>query len=182
MMTITPSMLSRVSSTILRSSRLLCTSPCMMVKDIKHTEDGNKIVVEGVHLSQPNASKTALTTTGCNSGQANCHPFCRSPIVGQVKHTDVLILDQFVDSKGQMYSQEELEICSRQWSRVWKLVQMCQRAGLMPGKEFYCKEIRQTKWGSQNSYWDEDTIDIQHQKNKINKKIREFTTGEFKNY
>ena len=83
-----------------------------MVKDIKHTEDGNKIVVEGVHLSQPNASKTTLTTTGCNSGQANCHPFCRSPIVGQVKHTDVLILDQFVDSKGQMYSQEELEICS----------------------------------------------------------------------
>ena len=48
--------------------------------------------------------------------------------MGQVKHMDVLILDQFV------YSQEELELYLRQWSRVWKLVQMCQRAGLMPGK------------------------------------------------
>ena len=29
----------------------------------------------------------------------------------EVKHTDVLILNQFVDSKGEMYSQEDLGIC-----------------------------------------------------------------------
>ena len=44
---------------------------------------------------------------------------------------------------------------------------MCQRAGLMPGKEFYCEEYRQTKWGSQNCYWDEQTIDVQWNNNKL---------------
>ena len=29
-----------------------------------------------------------------------------------MKHTDVLILDQFVDSKGEMISREDLGICS----------------------------------------------------------------------
>ena len=52
----------------------------------------------------------------------------------------------------------------------------------MPGKEFYCKEIRETKWGSQNSYWDEDTIDIQYHANMKKRKVKEFTTGMFKEY
>jgi len=110
MMSLAPNMLPRFSSIVLRSARLLSTSPNMLIKDIKHTEEGNKIVVEGIKVSETSAN-TALTASGCGSGQANCHPFCNSPIVGQVKHTDVLILDQFVDSKGQMYSQEDLEIC-----------------------------------------------------------------------
>ena len=70
----------------------------------------------------------------------------------------------------------------RQWTRLYKLVQMSQRAGLMPGKEFYCKEIRETKWGSQNSYWDEKTIDIQHNANMKRRKLKEFTSGMFNNY
>jgi len=152
----------------------------MMVKKIEHTEEGNKIVVEGIQIQDKNTN--TLVAPGCKSGQTTCHPFCRSPIVSKVKHTDVLILDQFVDSKGQMYSQEELQICGRQWTRLYKLVQMSQRAGLMPGKEFYCKEIRETKWGSQNSYWDEDTIDIQYHANMKKRKVKEFTTGMFKEY
>ena len=68
----------------------------------------------------------------------------------------------------------------RQWTRLYKLVQMCQRAGLMPGKEFYCQEIRKTKWGSQNCYWDEKTIDIQWNMNRKNAQIKEFKNGNFK--
>ena len=52
----------------------------------------------------------------------------------------------------------------------------------MPGKEFYCEEYRQTKWGSQNCYWDEDTIDVQWDNNKLRQKRREFTSGNFKKY
>ena len=59
---------------------------------------------------------------------------------------------------------------------------MCQRAGLMPGKEFYCADYRQTKWGAQNCYWDEKTIDIQFNHNQRKIKRREFTTGQFKYY
>ena len=59
---------------------------------------------------------------------------------------------------------------------------MCQRAGLMPGKEFYCEEYRQTKWGRQNCYWDENTIDVQWNNNKLRQKRKEFYTGNFKKY
>ena len=52
----------------------------------------------------------------------------------------------------------------------------------MPGKEFYCGEYRQTKWGSQNCYWDEATIDVQWDNNKLRQKRREFTSGNFKKY
>ena len=65
---------------------------------------------------------------------------------------------------------------------MFKLVQMCQRAGLMPGKEFYCSDYRKTKWGSQNCYWDEKTIDIQWDENKLRQKKEEFLTGNFRHY
>eukprot|EP00092_Neocalanus_flemingeri_P067770 GFUD01082762.1.p1 GENE.GFUD01082762.1~~GFUD01082762.1.p1 ORF type:complete len:186 (+),score=56.00 GFUD01082762.1:48-605(+) len=177
------SLMARMSSTALRTSmlstRLFSVGPCLRVKEIVHTESGTKIVVEGV---TPPSVTTSVPATTCREGQTSCHPFCRSPIVAQVKHTDVLILDQFVDSRGQIYSQEELGICSRQWTRLYKLVQMCQRAGLMPGKDFYCQDVRKTKWGSQNCYWDEDTIDTQWNLNRRKKKIQEFTSGKFKQF
>ena len=102
--------------------------------------------------------------------------------MSEVKHTDVLILDQFTDSRGCLYPQEELQICQRQWVRILKLLKMAQRAGLMPGKDFYCEEWKETKWGGRNTYWDEKTIDIQWQKNARMRKKEEFTTGQFKDY
>ena len=80
-------------------------------KQIRHTETDNKILVEGI-LDKPQAN-TAEQNSGakCGVGSHSCHPFCKSPIVNQVKHTDVLILNQFVDSRGEMYSQEDLGIC-----------------------------------------------------------------------
>ena len=52
----------------------------------------------------------------------------------------------------------------------------------MPGKEFYCSDYRKTKWGAQNCYWDENTIDVQWNWNKNKMKYREFKTGNFKHY
>ena len=82
-------------------------------KQIKHTETDNKILVEGI-LDKPQANVTeqkSVAKCGGGGGAHSCHPFCKSPIVKEVKHTDVLILNQFVDSKGEMYSQEDLGIC-----------------------------------------------------------------------
>ena len=80
-------------------------------KQIKHTETDNKILVEGI-LDKPQANVTEQKSAAkCGVGSHSCHPFCKSPIVKEVKHTDVLILNQFVDSKGEMYSQEDLGIC-----------------------------------------------------------------------
>ena len=80
-------------------------------KQIRHTETDNKILVEGI-LDKPQANTTEQNSGAkCGVGSHSCHPFCKSPIVNQVKHTDVLILNQFVDSRGEMYSQEDLGIC-----------------------------------------------------------------------
>ena len=80
-------------------------------KQIRHTETENKILVEGI-LDKPQANTTEQNSGAkCGVGSHSCHPFCKSPIVNQVKHTDVLILNQFVDSRGEMYSQEDLGIC-----------------------------------------------------------------------
>merc|ERR1712013_972948 len=162
---------------------------------IHHKEEGKKIVVQGVSVASPNTAN--VVTEGCREGRQHCHPFCRSPVVGQVcvshvfpaihslsevKHGDVLLIDQFLTSTGEMYSQDELGICKRQWVRLKKLAEMAQRAGLMPGKDFYAADIRKTSWGSKNCYWDEKSIDIQWNSNEKAAKRREFRTGFFKKY
>jgi len=150
-------------------------SAILNLKDIEHREEDNKIIVEGKILDSPRKDKLLKCEQG--GGKAACHPFCQSSIAGKVKHTDVLILDQFLDSRGAIHSQENLGICRRQWTRLRKMVEMAQRAGLMPGKEFYASHVRSTKWGSQNCYWDEKTIDIQWNRNSERGETKTFTKG-----
>lgn len=121
------------------AGRALSTSIVPRYKEIQHREEGKRVVVEAVQVPAPPTER--VVTEGCREGRAHCHPFCRSPVVGQVKHTDVLILQQFLTKEGSVYSQEDLGICKRQWTRIRKLTEMAQRAGLMPGREFYAKEI-----------------------------------------
>ena len=101
------SLLCRAVMVSRQSSRHLSLTPAVF-KEIRHTETDKKIVVEGV-MPRTEAN-TAVKC--CGGGQHECHPFCKSPIVDKVKHTDVLILDQFLDSKGEMYSKEDLKICN----------------------------------------------------------------------
>jgi len=164
----------------MQMKRGFSASSVLFYKDVDHKEEGKKIVVQGVSVASPN--KSNVVTEGCREGRQHCHPFCRSPVVGQVKHTDVLLIDQFLTSTGEMYSQDELGICKRQWVRLKKLAEMAQRAGLMPGKEFYAADVRKTSWGSKNCYWDEKSIDIQWNSNEKAAKRREFRTGFFKKY
>ena len=103
------SLLSRLTVTNPVLSRSLSTS-AVTFKQIKHKETDKRIVVEGVLESKKQETKVG-SWEGCGHGKHECHPFCKSLIVGEVKHTDVLILDQFIDSKGQMYSREDLKIC-----------------------------------------------------------------------
>merc|ERR1712107_386067 len=93
----------------MQMKRGFSASSVLFYKDVQHKEEGKKIVVQGVTVASPN--KSNVVTEGCREGRQHCHPFCRSPVVGQVKHTDVLLIDQFLTSTGEMYSQDELGIC-----------------------------------------------------------------------
>ena len=101
------SLLCRAALVSRQPIRHFCLTPAVF-KEIKHTETDKKIVVEGVMPRK----EVDTSVKCCSGGQHECHPFCKSPIVSKVKHTDVLILDQFVDSKGEMYSKEDLKICN----------------------------------------------------------------------
>lgn len=71
---------SRISR--IQINRGFAVSSALLYKDIQHKEEGKKIVVEGVKVASPNTAN--LVTEGCREGRQHCHPFCRSPIVGQV--------------------------------------------------------------------------------------------------
>jgi small subunit ribosomal protein S18 len=83
--------------------------------------------------------------------------------------SDVLILDQFVDSKGHMIPREITGMCKRQHFRMNKLIGMAQKAGIMGLKDKFMHEKVSKPWAKFNTYWDEKTIDIQwhnHEKKK----------------
>ena len=88
------------------AGRHFSTSSLFGVKRIVESESGDRIVVEG----RQEAEQLGRPCCG-GATQSGCHPFCQSPLVNQVKHTDVLILDQFVDSTDKMYARDELRIC-----------------------------------------------------------------------
>ena len=72
----------------MQMNRGFAVSSALLYKDIQHKEEGKKIVVEGVKVASPNTAN--LVTEGCREGREHCHPFCRSPIVGQVGFTLII--------------------------------------------------------------------------------------------
>ena len=75
-------------------NRGFAVSSALLYKDIQHKEEGKKIVVEGVKVASPNTAN--LVTGGCREGRSHCHPFCRSPIVGQVSFSFLDCLHSFL--------------------------------------------------------------------------------------
>ncbi|XP_046637397.1 28S ribosomal protein S18a, mitochondrial-like [Daphnia pulicaria] len=121
------------------------------------TPDGT-VVIAGSYL--PSSRVTQLVTVKLDSeGHCNSCYMCKLNL--DVKHTDVLILSQFVRTDGCMLPRRVTNLCKRQQKRIGTMVTMAQKAGLMsninpswshkdPRKRFQHK-----KW---NSYWDETTI------------------------
>ena len=66
-----------------------------------------------------------------------CHPLCQFDKIHEIKHTDLLILEQFVDSEGELMPRKLTKLCERQHYRLNKLVGMAQKAGLMGSKDKY---------------------------------------------
>lgn len=99
------------------------------------------MVVEGVSVPSPraellvrsekipslvDANKDALTSHGQSTEKPQCY-MCALGL--DVKHTDVLILSQFVRSDGCMLPKRVTGLCMRQQKKIGKLVTMAQKAG-----------------------------------------------------
>ena len=87
--------------------------------------------------------------------------------------TDVLILDQFVDGRGEIIDRKITGLCERQHFRMNKLIGMAQKANLMGSKDKFAHEKVSKPWAALNSYWDESTIDVQWFQREKRKSNRE---------
>lgn len=144
--------------------RLLSTSRSLCIREIIKNEDGKTITFEGLRKASPRTKKLIdpnILNKACCHESTECHPLCRFEKVHEIKHTDVLILDQFVDGKGEIINRNITGLCERQHYRMDKLIGMAQKANLMGSKDKFAHEKVSKPWATLNSYWDESTIDVQ---------------------
>ena len=122
----------------LRNVRFFMTSHSMAIREIVRSEEPKKTVIEGASKPSPRTNflidPKIFPVSGCEAND-ECHPLCRFDKVHEIKHSDVLILEQFVDSDGEQLPRSLTKLCKRQHYRIGKLVGMAQKAGLMGSKD-----------------------------------------------
>ncbi|KAL3286538.1 hypothetical protein HHI36_001043 [Cryptolaemus montrouzieri] len=125
----------------------------LRIKEIITIEDGNHIRITA-NISESDRKPYLVK----NENDRAC-PLCASGL--HVKHTDVLILSQFVRSDGCMLPRRITGLCSKQQRIVSSLVTMAQKSGLMPNlnpANSNRDPQKRYKWEKFNKYFDESTI------------------------
>ncbi|XP_019770952.1 28S ribosomal protein S18a, mitochondrial [Dendroctonus ponderosae] len=132
--------------------RNIALSSVLGIKEIKQVQNDKELVIYGE--IQPSPREPYLL-----KNEDHCCPICASGL--DVKHTDVLILSQFVRSDGCMLPKRITGLCKSQQKRMGSLVTMAQKAGLMPNlTPAWSKKDpkRRYRWKKFNTYFDESTI------------------------
>ncbi|XP_012272035.1 28S ribosomal protein S18a, mitochondrial [Orussus abietinus] len=134
------------------SRRDISLSSVSRIKEIHVEKEDNTTIIEAVVKPQPKEHLLVKTD------KKSCI-LCALDL--DVKHTDVLILSQFLTSRGCMLPKRITGLCSVQQKRVTTLVAMAQKAGLMPNiapKSSKKDPTTRYKWKKYNTYYDETTI------------------------
>ncbi|KAB0803607.1 hypothetical protein PPYR_00577 [Photinus pyralis] len=134
--------------------RTLSLFPKLQLKEIQEVQEGKSLIIKGVNV--PSGREPFLLET-----ENELCPICSSGL--EVKHTDVLIISQFVRSDGCMLPRRVTGLCRRQQKRMSILVAMAQKAGLMPNLTPATSKKDPKKrfgWKRYNKYFDESTIKI----------------------
>jgi len=134
--------------------RALCTTSVVWVKQIVCAEEGDTLTIEGQLVPSPREGRLVKVA----SGACPC-PLCQLNL--DIKHTDVLILSQFLRSDGCMMPRRVTGVCRLQQRRLQQMVAMSQKAGLMPNlAPAWSKRDPKKRYGYKkfNQYYDETTI------------------------
>ncbi|KAF7265585.1 hypothetical protein GWI33_021037 [Rhynchophorus ferrugineus] len=105
-------------------TRRISIFPILNVKEIHEVQEGNQLIIYGQEKASPREPYLLK-----NNQTEKC-PVCASGL--NIKHTDVLILSQFVRLDGCMLPRRITGLCGKQQKRISTLVSMAQKAGLMP--------------------------------------------------
>ena len=127
--------------------RNIATSSKLCLKEIRETTKGSTTVVEGIQVASPRASNLAVAPP---EAKADACPLCRLGIKN-LKYTDVLILNQFMEPGGKLMSIRDSKLCGSQYTRVKFLVQKAQMCKLLPRPADY--EVY-GPWDKLNTYHD----------------------------
>ncbi|KAK2579047.1 hypothetical protein KPH14_002840 [Odynerus spinipes] len=133
-------------------NRAISLSATTRLKEIIEKKEGNDLIIEGVIFPDKDDHLLLKTKNGA------C-PICSAGV--DVKHTDVLILKQFVRSDGCMLPRRVTGLCKVQQKRISIMVSMAQKAGLMPNlapPNSRKDPSRRLHWRKYNTYYDETTI------------------------
>jgi len=136
------------------------TSACRL-KQINVERDDQKqvVTISGKFEESPNKPFLIPQVTECkNKGEQFC-PECTLGL--DVRHTDVLILSQFVRPDGCMLPRRVTGLCKLQQKRFAAMVTMAQKAGLMMNlTPKYCKKDPKKRFQDKkfNKYYFEETI------------------------
>ncbi|XP_029172748.1 39S ribosomal protein S18a, mitochondrial [Nylanderia fulva] len=132
--------------------RNISLSATTCLREIIEKKDGKVLTIEARIV--PNKKEHLQVKLKCKA----C-PLCATRL--NVKHTDVLILSQFLRTDGCMLPRRITGLCDVQQKRVSTLVAMAQKAGLMPNlapKWSKRNPKRRRDWKKFNTYFDENTI------------------------
>ncbi|KAK0182026.1 hypothetical protein PV327_000198 [Microctonus hyperodae] len=133
--------------------RSISTTPIVRLKEIIEKKEGNTLIIEARIVPDPQESKLIEKTNNeacflCSTGL-------------QIKHTDVLILSQFLRSNGSILPRRITGLCKIQQKRLNSMIAMSQKAGLMPNiAPASSKKDPKLRYGLKafNVYYDESTI------------------------
>ncbi|KAJ8962741.1 hypothetical protein NQ318_001139 [Aromia moschata] len=128
-------------NSVLFNFRSISTTPQLQIKEIKEIQKGKELTIYGEIFKSPREPYVL------NNNHSSACPVCASGL--DIKHTDVLILSQFVRSDGCMLPRRITGLCRKQQKR------------LMPNlNPSWSKKDpkRRYGWKKFNKYFDESTI------------------------
>lgn len=150
------------------TSQSVCTTPRLLLKEIRQSQEGDTLVFEGVNVPSPRENLIVRSD--------NEHGACSLCTLGlDVKHTDVLIIKQFMDPKGKLFPRRITGLCRWQQRKMEYLIEMATRAGLINSllpPDYKIPEY-QRGWRPFNSYYIESEIPPSKSEYSLKKK-REF--------
>lgn len=130
-----------------------------LLVEVTRDDAKQEIVVTGKTVESPHEPHLLSAYKSCVGEGAKFCPECTLGL--NIKHTDVLILSQYVTKEGLMLPQRITGLCRLQQKRIGSMVTMAQKAGLMINlTPSYSKKDPTKRYGHKkcNKYFDERTI------------------------
>ncbi|CAO1411098.1 unnamed protein product [Diamesa tonsa] len=149
----------RVPACGLLNARNISVTATTHLKEIEISQEKEVITIKGKYVASP---REDFVFKGISECKQNGQKFCPECTLGlEIKHTDVLILSQYLREDGCMLPRRITGLCKKQQKKIGTMATMAQKAGLMPNlAPAWSKNDPKSRYGYKkyNKYFYESTI------------------------